>query len=76
MNKKPSKNFQFFLDNVKEWEKEHKDKYVVIKRGKVLAYYDTFADGVRLTVEQGHKAGGFSVQRVNSDPATYTVNVF
>jgi hypothetical protein len=71
-NKKPSKDFQFFLDNVKELEKKYKGKFIAIKDGNVLGAYDEFAEAVKATLAQGHAAGTFIVQRADSDPASYT----
>ena len=70
--KKPSEDFQFFLDNVKELEKKYKGKYIAIKNCKVLGDYESFAVAVKATLAQGHKAGTFIVQRNNSDPSSYT----
>jgi hypothetical protein len=71
--KKPSKDFQFFLDHVEELEKKYNGKFIAIKDGKVLGAYDQFATAVKSTLSQGHKAGSFIVQQANSDPASYTV---
>jgi hypothetical protein len=74
MGNKPSKDFQFFLDNVKELEKKYKGKYVVIKDCKIIGDYDTFKDGVFETVKKGIKAGSFIVQKADANPETYTVH--
>ena len=73
MNQKPSKDFQFFLDNVIELEKKYKGKYIAIKDCKVLGAYDERLVAFKSTIQQGHKPGTFTVQQANSDPASYTV---
>jgi len=75
MTKAPSKDFQFFLDNVKELEKQYKGQYIAIKDCKVLGAYVDFATAAKTTVAQGHKPGTFIVQRADSDPASYTVTI-
>jgi len=73
MNQKPSKDFQFFLDNVKELEKKYEGKYIVIKNCEVIGAYDERLIAFRSTIQQGHKPGTFTVQKASSDPASYTV---
>jgi len=73
MNKKPSKDFQFFLDNVKDLEKKYNGKYIAIKNCEVLGAYDEKVVAFRSTIEQGHEAGTFIIQKASSDPASYTV---
>jgi len=75
-NKKPSKDFQFFLNNAKELEKKYKGKYIAIQDGVVLGAYDGFAVAAKSTVAQGYKPGTFIVQLASSDPASYTVSIY
>jgi hypothetical protein len=63
-------DFNYFMENLDEFIKNYKDKYVVIKDKKLLGNYLTFDEAVKETLKT-EKYGTFLVQMCYSDKEDY-----
>ncbi len=72
MNNELEKSFQFYLDNLEKLAKTYKGKFITIKNCEILGAYDTYESALNETLKT-HKLGTFLVQRVDTNPSTYTL---
>lgn len=71
-NKNLEKDFKFFLDNLKELNEKYNNKFIVIKNCEVLCSYDDYATALESTIKE-HEIGTFLIQRVDSNPSSFTL---
>lgn len=63
--------FQWFLENYDELYKQHGVSFLAIKNKSVLGVYQSYAEGVKKTLEN-EELGTFIVQKCNGDESAYT----
>ena len=56
------KDFDYFLENLKMFSKQYRNKFIVIKNKKVLGVYSTFDEARRKTNET-EKEGTYLIQQ-------------
>lgn len=63
MANKLLKEFEYYLENKKELVSEYKDKFIVLKDGKVIGSYPTREEAIE-NISKEHDLGTFLVQLV------------
>jgi len=63
--------FEYYLDNQKEFVKKYKGKFLVIKDQKIIGVYDDEKDAYFKT-QQEHELGTFLIQKCESGKESYT----
>ena len=66
-NKQVEEKFKVFQEKLPELLKTHKDKYVLMKDRKIIAFFDSLED-VHKEGTTAYKDGIFSVQQVKEMP--------
>ncbi|MCL2096444.1 MAG: hypothetical protein FWH10_06005 [Oscillospiraceae bacterium] len=62
-------NFRFFMEQVKELEKEHRGQFAVIYKKKITGFFNDFNDA-RNYAEENYKDGAYLIQ-----PCEYELNI-
>ncbi|MBN1585787.1 hypothetical protein JW899_05495 [Candidatus Uhrbacteria bacterium] len=65
------KEFKYFRDHQDELVRGNEDKFVVIKDGEVLGFYDTEIEALQET-QKNHELGTFLIQPCVSGNDSYT----
>lgn len=66
------KEFEYFKSHHDELYRQYPNKYLVIKKDKVIFTADTFEEALNLAVSGGHKVGEFLVQLCSEGDEAYT----
>ena len=66
------KEFEYFKSHHDELYRQYPNKYLVIKKDKVIFTADTFEEALKLAVSGGHKVGEFLVQLCSEGDEAYT----
>lgn len=67
--------FQWFLENYDKLYKQYGVSFLAIKNKSVLGVYQSYAEGVKKTLEN-EELGTFIVQKCNGDESAYTNYIF
>ena len=66
------KNFDYFIEHLDEFLKEHYGKFVVVKDEEVLGFYDSFDEAIEEALKE-YEIGTFIVQEcVNNERSANT----
>ena len=60
-------DYRVFSNHRREWLKEHKDRVVVVRGGKVLGFYDDYAAGLRAGMAAFGVQRKFLIQKIYAD---------
>jgi hypothetical protein len=69
------KNYEYFMEHLKELYAQYKDKFVVLKDRAVVGAYEDLATAYREASEK-YGQGNFSIQECKSDRPEGYVEVF
>ena len=68
------KDFNWFLDNIDLLNQQYGTTYLVIKNGKILGSFESYAEGVKEACKT-EQLGSFIVQKCGPDNSGYTVEI-
>lgn len=68
------KDYKFFMENIEDFCKKYKNKFIVIQNKQILGIYNSF-DEARTTTNKTEKEGTYLIQKCtkegNSNPQTF-----
>jgi|HubBroStandDraft_6_1064221.scaffolds.fasta_scaffold12085_4 hypothetical protein len=66
-------DFQVFESHRKEWLQQHEGKYVVIRNGEVIGFFDDYTTGLRTGVATFGAKSEFLIQQVCVEEPVFVI---
>jgi hypothetical protein len=66
-------DFQVFESHRKEWLEKHEGKYVVVRHGEVIGFFDDYTAGLRTGISKFGADSEFLIQQVCIEEPVFVI---
>jgi hypothetical protein len=66
-------DFEVFDSHRQEWLRDHEGKYVVIHKGRLVGFFDTYTDSLRGGIKQCGVKSEFLIQQVCVEEPVFVI---